>query len=123
MLVEVRAEDEDVCWRLRDRNWVRAMEVMIPLRVGVRAGVQSSAGNVVPVRLGWFRVTWILFLSPHEPGWGGMWPLLIRALVPAAADLQPGVGGGCCAFAGLIYHSSGQQLLPSLARACTGSHG
>lgn len=30
---------------------------------------------------------------------------------------SPGAGGGCCAFAGVIYRGSGQRLLPSLARS------
>lgn len=38
MLVGLTGKDEEVSSRLRDRNWVLAMEVMIPLSVGVRAG-------------------------------------------------------------------------------------
>lgn len=37
VLVGLTGKDEEVSSRLRDRNWVLAMEVMIPLSVGVRA--------------------------------------------------------------------------------------
>lgn len=44
----LRGEDEDVSWRLRDRNWVLAMEVMIPLGVGVSAGSRAQQGMWCP---------------------------------------------------------------------------
>ena len=38
MLAGLTGKDEEVSSRLRNRNWVLAMEVMIPLSVGARAG-------------------------------------------------------------------------------------